>query len=644
MNLCLISREYPPFFGGGIGTYAAQFAKAWSSRGHRVVVVTISGDGRLTRARDGAIGITTVRLPFVQGDDWSGPAPSIATPETIAVFNQLWQVGALAMQVAAALPGLIEEFSIDAIEAPDTGALPWFALNARRNGRGWASAGRPVPLVTHIHSPTEWIERWNRSVEPGRRAAEIGRMEEDSARWSDALLCPSRALAAWAGPRWNRAATVEVVPYPLGDLEPIARQSSAGGANLRQAAAARDPRRILFVGRLEPRKGIDTLLAGFALAVAQGADLHLDIVGRDAFDRRIGTWFGARMLETLVPAPVRDRITLHGPLPPDRVADLRRAAGIAAIPSPMDNYPYVCMEAMAEGLPVVAAAAGGMAEMIRDPQDGLLFHPGDPEACAAALHHAAALSPTARAEMGRSAAARILDLCANDTVLRARESHFQRAIEHAANADRTWHNRAPADRPRVVVINRGSSPADAIARLVTAVSSEHPTAPVFAHGWLRSPANSSAILAFGSPTLEGLAIAPRTLGPIAVRSHALDDPASAAQIHRHTSTDQTESWSEAATPDTWPLIRTLLERGHQGAVVPDAITDQPHPIPLLSQLSIRPTPDLLTKVLPRLMAAESATKSVSPTSTTPKSGPAYRLLRKIYRSFRGSSFPASPHP
>src|SRR5689334_20876306 len=118
MNIALISREYPPFFGGGIGAYTERFARALADGGHRPVVVTVSKSGR--EERETGRGVTVVRLPFIDGDDWSGPHPAIATPEAVAAFGAFNPVSVFAMQVGAAMPGLVREFAIDAIEAPDT--------------------------------------------------------------------------------------------------------------------------------------------------------------------------------------------------------------------------------------------------------------------------------------------------------------------------------------------------------------------------------------------------------------------------------------------------------------------------------------------------------------------------------------------
>src|SRR5262245_8476885 len=131
MTICLISREYPPFFGGGIGSYTVRWSRALAGAGHRVVVLTVSDDGREGRERHE--GVDVVRLPFIRGmgqtGDWSGPHPLISTAQTRAAFAAFSPVAVFAMQIAGALPRLVEEFGIRVVEAPDTGALGWFALN-----------------------------------------------------------------------------------------------------------------------------------------------------------------------------------------------------------------------------------------------------------------------------------------------------------------------------------------------------------------------------------------------------------------------------------------------------------------------------------------------------------------------------------
>jgi glycosyltransferase involved in cell wall biosynthesis len=521
MNVCLISREYPPFFGGGIGAYTVRWSRALAAHGHRVVVVTVSDDGRETRDRDGDV--TVIRLPFIRGSgqtgDWSGPHPAIADGPTLGAFHAFSPVAVFSMQVAQALPRLVREFEVEIIEVPDTGALGWFPLLRRRCG-----ADGP-PMVTCVHSPTEWISRWNVAPLTGRRDAELVWMERDSAAWSDGLVAPSGAMAAWVADHWG-VGTPAVIPYPLGDLEQIARASA------RRTEGPRLGRSIVFAGRLEPRKGVRVLLEGFALAASKGADLSLDLVGEDMPES--GGMHGQRLLERLPPA-IRACVRAHGRLETAAIDALRAPALAVAVPSPMDNFPNTCMEAMALGKVVLAAGAGGMADMIRDGVDGLLFRPEDVESCAETLLRIAEMPHDRAAALGSAAAARMLDLCGNGSIVHRRVAHYE-SLRPGSRA---------ASDVRYAIVGHGERAV--LERLRSAASA---AGADFAHGW--SGGRDGLVHVFSTPRRETLDLAPGDLGPVAVRANL------AGSLPRGT------------TPRE--AVLRLLDRGARGIVVPDAIS------------------------------------------------------------------------
>jgi glycosyltransferase involved in cell wall biosynthesis len=542
LNICLISREYPPFFGGGIGSYTQRWAHLLADAGHRTLVITVCDDGQTRREREGDL--TILRLPLVRARDWSAPDPSISDPFTRAAFRAFSPVAVFAMQVAEHLPALQQEFNFDLIEAPDTGALHWFALNHRRTC-GDLAAGGPAPALwlTCIHSPTEWISRWNNNPPRTRQDHELLAMERDCISWSDALLCPSRAMAAEAAALWNLAPEqITIIPYPLGDLE----HQSAAHAN----SSTTDPNRFLYTGRLEPRKGIETLLAAFAQALATGADVHLDLVGEDIPEP--GSWrpHGQRCLNQYIPAEHRARVRLHGKLPPEQVADFQARAAAIVIPSPMDNFPNTCIEAMAHGKLVIAAGAGGMAEMIEHERSGLLFEPGNPASCAAALTRAAAMTALQSIQLGEAAARRIRAVCGNTTILEQRLAHMHAVLEQK----RGRPARAPAQR-KTLIINPAPATQQDLDALAAAIANPDID---FAHAWLRRGDHAEA---FSTPTLHSLALTPRDLGPLAIAADSL--PAAAHALLRPT-----------ATPDHYTCDSTLAlallcaADGKHGAVLP----------------------------------------------------------------------------
>jgi len=593
LNICLISREYPPFFGGGIGTYTEQWSRALAAGGHRVVVLTVSGDGAESREADA--GVTVVRLPFIHEGDWSGPHPRIATPRTRAAFATFSPVSVFAMGVAAALPRLTAEFNFDVIEAPETGALAWFALNERRIGRVWP-AGEGPAIVTMLHSPTEWIAKWNRAPLRSRQDLELAGMERDSVLWSDGLLSPTAALADWARGHWGPV-NIKVAPHPLGHLESVARTAAAGLAPAPPRAGG--PARIVFAGRLEPRKGVDRLIGGFAAAVAAGLDAELDLVGEDMPDPSGAGLFGANCAARLGDAPARHRIRFHGRCRPERVNQLQDLADVVAVPAPMDNFPYTCMEAMARGRLVVAARAGGMAEMIRDGRDGILFEPGDEGACAAALGRAVASADSA--VIGRSAASRILELCGNSAVTSRRVGFFMELIARRAAGRSASGNRTCAR--SFLLVN---APADGTAGgLIDAAT--HADVD-FAHGWTRGPRGE--VQAFGTPSAGRLVLAERDIGPLAIDITAASDTEIAGLM-------QCGSEGSARAASTWALALALLARGRSGAVVPEILTEvADHPGPARS-----PNATASASAEPHHAAAELAQI---------KASRGWRVLERVY--------------
>ncbi|MGP1273101.1 MAG: glycosyltransferase family 4 protein [Phycisphaerales bacterium] len=398
MTWCLVSREFPPKSGGGIGTYAASMVRGLIASGERVVVVTSHA---AARQDDDLGGATVIRLPLESDERWAGPHASIASAEMHRLWRELGPHSVFSRQIASLMPELLDRFGVGVVEGCDTGAPLWHLLEARA-ASSWADR---VRVITHVHSPSAWIERLNRRLEPGRWMHSLQRRECEQTRWSDGVITPSAGMARWAAAHWGVEA--DVIRYPLAgapvsvEPEPTARGDA------------------VFVGRLEYRKGIDTLLRAWP-RVETERRLHL--VGRDVLDYRTDEPIGAGLLERM-PSAARSRVVAHGSLEPQRVAAMQRAAGVVVVPSPDDNFPWTCIEAMAAGRIVVAAAAGGAAEMIEDGRSGLLVPPGDEGALADAMTLALGMDEGERVEMGGRAERRIAELCDASAVIDARLAH-----------------------------------------------------------------------------------------------------------------------------------------------------------------------------------------------------------------------------
>ncbi|MGI8755821.1 MAG: glycosyltransferase, partial [Acidimicrobiales bacterium] len=137
---------------------------------------------------------------------------------------------------------------------------------------------------------------------------------------------------------------------------------------------------LLFVGRIQPLKGLDVAVG--ALAALGRADAELVVVGGpsgvdgenevarvQALARRLG---------------VADRVRFVAPQPHHLLSTYYRAADVVLVPSRSESFGLVALEAGACGIPVVAAAVGGLRTLVDDGRTGLLVDSRRPDAFAAA--------------------------------------------------------------------------------------------------------------------------------------------------------------------------------------------------------------------------------------------------------------------
>jgi len=147
------------------------------------------------------------------------------------------------------------------------------------------------------------------------------------------------------------------------------------------------PVRLVAAGRLSVEKGFDVLLEAMRLAVDDGLDLHLDLVGSGPEHDRLAE----------LAAPLGERVTMLPAEPRERLWQRMDASAVLIVPSRREGLGLVALEAIARGRPVIASRAGGLPEAVIDGIDGLLVDVGDPRALADALHKLPLPAPTGRA-------------------------------------------------------------------------------------------------------------------------------------------------------------------------------------------------------------------------------------------------------
>ncbi|MFJ8477602.1 glycosyltransferase [Kitasatospora sp. NPDC094011] len=369
-------------FCGGQNVYVRELARRLAGSGCTVDVVTRWADGRLARQEPIAPGARTVRVP-------AGPVGPLPRERFGDVLDEF----------CAGVVGLHEEVGgYDVVHSHY-----WYsAVAALRLGDR-----HRVPLV-HTHH----------SLGAVRRAA-IGRDEADEAEEHFAArhrierrigLRAAAVVASSPGELDDLQRllgtprdTVHVVPPGVDGTVLTPRDPALARAELGLPA---DVPVVLFVGRLEPRKGWEDLVAAFALVRRALPDAVLVVVGGEAPERRSGPGPLAALVER---HGLTGSVDLRGPVPHAATARYYSAADVTAVPSHYEPFGLVAVESMACGTPVVATGVGGLRWSVADPRVGALVPPRDPAALAKALVDVLTSGTAERRQACRDRAADVYD-------------------------------------------------------------------------------------------------------------------------------------------------------------------------------------------------------------------------------------------
>jgi D-inositol-3-phosphate glycosyltransferase len=231
---------------------------------------------------------------------------------------------------------------------------------------GWAALRLQerwgVPHVTMFHTLGEVK---NRARVTEHEAPLRIRVERRLAQEADRIVCASEhekhllTRLYDAGP-----GRVAVVPCGV-DLD-LFRPQDKGAA--RQALGLSDERIILFVGRIEPLKGIDILINAVA-QLEEGADFHVLIVGGDKRSQRQVS----HLQELASGLGIGERVCFLGAVDHEKLPLYYNAADVCVVPSYYESFGLVALEAMACGTPVVASRVGGLTGTVKDGETGYLI-------------------------------------------------------------------------------------------------------------------------------------------------------------------------------------------------------------------------------------------------------------------------------
>ncbi|MEZ5293355.1 MAG: glycosyltransferase family 4 protein [Vicinamibacterales bacterium] len=345
LRIALLSFEYPPETGfGGIGSYTWHHARGLAALGHEVHV--LAGAREPTPLRSEQDGGVHVHRYWASG-------PMMGLFNGLGKFRLWWTRQRLqnAWSMYQGLRTLHHRHAFDVVEMPECGAEG--ALVTRL---------LDIPSVVRLHSPSRLIMG---SYDVRRLDIEAcSALEQPALRHATALTSCSRFLADEVTDKLGVLRQIAVITNGLdvGWFD----QSSAPVAVFEKYQVPRRPLTIVFTGRMERRKGIH-LLPEIAGHILERHDVSFVLAGADLFG-----YVQQTLLPALASRPLKGSIHWLGPLPLGDLRPLVAAADIFLLPSLWENCPYSCLEAMAAGRAIVCANQGGMPELIRHEENGLL--------------------------------------------------------------------------------------------------------------------------------------------------------------------------------------------------------------------------------------------------------------------------------
>ncbi|MFT4012593.1 MAG: glycosyltransferase [Paracoccus sp. (in: a-proteobacteria)] len=318
----------PIFDFGGVEKVAASLARELSAAGHRLHLFIASdrpihGDGWALRAFH-----SVNWLPDAATLDWSGP-------EYMGTAEPRWGEG----MERADLVGLLS--SMDAVINAHSAALHKVADRLKRQG---------VLMIDHEHL----VERslYGRNYGPPKLALAYEHAY-------DLFLTCSQALASWMNahgiPQGKLMPVVNAPGYPMTPGRVAEVLAARGRADLDA------PLRVLFMGRLDPQKGVARLAAIYGGLARHAPEMQLTIAGQSVVDDPA---------ETSFPQQTRMLGAMRGP---EALTALLAATDILVLPSHYEGLPLSVLEAQRLGVVVLATEVGAMREAIRDGVNGYVI-------------------------------------------------------------------------------------------------------------------------------------------------------------------------------------------------------------------------------------------------------------------------------
>ena len=338
MRIAFLTHQWPGARMGGIGAAVRQTALAMAQAGHDVHVFTLTLPGDVREELPTGIRVYEV----------ADLAERVGRNQISSELAALMQVGgdgvyrlALGWLLCGELLRIHAEQRFDAVETPEVEALGLpLMLNESFD----------APVLVQLHCCTA-VARMGNAI--GRKGDDdtLPALEFAAVHLADALSAPTRAVVEATRLCYPLPQNVRVIPHPF---------VAEGGYS--------DPPNggpILFVGRLERLKGVETIIDALNVFLPRYPACTFRFIGPDT-NTAPGGGSMQRWLESQLEPRVRNRVQFAGQLSGQQIAGEWRQASFGVMPSLWENFSMAACEAMAAGRTLIVAENTGSTELVGD--------------------------------------------------------------------------------------------------------------------------------------------------------------------------------------------------------------------------------------------------------------------------------------
>ncbi len=355
MRIAFLTYEYPGTRPGGIGGYVFKIAGALAQAGHDIHIYTLALPSAAPRPNGVHIHDVADLADRIQNGALPGPLGAAVLGGGVAIYKLAvgWLLCDELRRDHATTP-------FDIVEAAEYEAL------------GLPLMIRPIPglpVITHLHLGSA-VNRWGNGDAATPDDLVIDSLEAAAIVGADAIYAATQAVARDTRQQVPAFGNIPIIPHcvPVGitQLGPAPRKGH-----------------VLYVGRLQRRKGVEDIALAAATFLKRHQDAEIHIVGEDvprADEHRSMMTF----MRAQIPTEPRDRMIFKGELSPAAVQAELAGCRFALAPSRVDNFAGTVVDTLLAGRALIYAGQTGNEEVAGDA--GIRVDPQSPPQLAEAMH------------------------------------------------------------------------------------------------------------------------------------------------------------------------------------------------------------------------------------------------------------------